>query len=149
MARGCASLAAPNNYARSEDVTTLTVGAAKKFFGALYDTKAAPDLNAFDNAAIRLVTRFQDRVMPGDKAIGTLMMNAVMSEPKLTANDRVELTAAVMGNIKQQAVGSFLAKFPKATIAGLIKSAKAAGYDVQVLDPKGVQAMPRSVIDKR
>ncbi|WP_094011994.1 hypothetical protein [Pseudomonas soli] len=130
-------------------MTTLTIEAAKKFFGDLYDTAAAPDLNAFDNAAIRLITRYQDRVMPGDKALGTLMMNAVMSEPKLTADDRVELTAAVMGNIKQMAVGTFLQKFPKANLKGLIKAAKDAGYEVQVLDAAGVQAMPRSVIDKR
>ncbi len=130
-------------------MSALTVDSAKQFFGSLYDTKAAPDLNAFDNAAIRLVARYKDRVMPGDDALGTLMMNAVMSEPKLTADDRVELTAAVMGNIKQMAVGTFLEKFPKATLDGLIKEAKSAGYDVQVLDAKGIQAMPRSVVGKR
>lgn len=122
---------------------------ARKFFGSLYDIKAAPDLNAFDNAAIRLVARYKDRVMPGDDALATLMMNAVMAEPKLGADDKVELTAAVMGNIKQQAVASFLEKFPKASLVGLVKAAKQAGYEVQVLDAKQVQCIPRSVVNKR
>lgn len=130
-------------------MSTLTVDAAKVFFGSLYATEAAPDLNAFDNAAIRLVARYKDRVMPGDDALGTLMMNAVMSEPKLTPDDRVELTAAVMGNIKQMAIATFLEKFPKATLESLIESAREAGYEVQVLDTNGIQAMPRSVVGKR
>lgn len=130
-------------------MSDLTIEQAKEFFGSLYSQEEAPGLDDFDSAAIRLVGRFKQYVMPGDDALRLLMMNHIMGEPSITADDRVELTSVVLGNIKRRAVAMFSEKFPTKDLDALIEAAKSEGYEIEVLDEVRAREMPRSAIGKR
>ena len=126
----------------------LTPETAKAFFGSLYDEETAPDLNRFDSAAIRLAAKYQDRVMVGDKALGMLMLNHVISNPAVSDQTKTNLTAAVMGNIKASVLSKFLEEFPTQDLDSLVQSAKASGYDVTVLKIEDAKHLPRSHVGK-
>jgi hypothetical protein len=132
----------------SEAPMTLTVDKAKEFFGALYDERTAPDLNEIDSAAIRMVARLGPHVMPGNDALGLVMMNHVMATPKVSKDARIEITAAVLGDIKAMAVASFLNQFPQTNVEQLVASARKAGYDVEILSVEKAAALPRSVVHR-
>ncbi|WP_292533875.1 hypothetical protein [Methylocystis sp.] len=134
---------------------TLTVDKAKKFFGSLYDRSHAPDLGHFEAAALRLVaTVGSDEAVPtkdvaaGDKALAVLMLNHVMSTPKIDPSKKAALTAAALLNIKAEVVGRFVDLFPNMTIEELTKAAGEAGYHVDILAPKDAANVPRSVIGR-
>lgn len=129
-------------------MTDLSISEAKDFFGSLYAEEEAPGLDDFDSAAIRLVGRFKQYVMPGDDALRLLMMNHIMGEPKISHDDRVELTAVVLGNIKRRAVAMFAEKFPTRNLESLIEAAKAEGYDIEILDEAGAARMPLKTVGK-
>lgn len=126
----------------------LTVDKARTFFGALYDERTAPDLNEIDSAAIRMVARLGSHVMPGNDALGLLMMNHVMATPKLGNDVKTELTAAVLGDIKAMAIASFIKQFPQTNVEQLVEAAKKAGYDVEILSVDKAAILPRSVVHR-
>lgn len=126
----------------------LKVDQAKRFFGSLYDHSATPDLNDFDAVAIRLVARVDDYATPGNKALGALMLNAVMSSPEVDPKERGAMVAAALMNIQAPALERFLEIFPSATLDDLIAQAKEAGYEVDVLDASTANQVPRSVVGK-
>jgi hypothetical protein len=121
---------------------------AKRFFGSLYDHSKSPDLSDFDAAAIRLVARIDGYAVPGNKALGLLMLNAVMSNPSADAKVKGGMAAAALMNIQAPALERFLEAFPSATLQELITKAKEAGYEVEVLDAHVANALPRTVIGK-
>src|SRR4051812_45094583 len=95
----------------------LTVEKARNFFGSLYDKSHAPDLPSFDAAALRLIATVPNGVptkdtAAGDRALALLMLNHVMSAPKISSEDKAALTAAVLLNIKSDVVGRFVELFP-------------------------------------
>lgn len=126
----------------------LTVEQAQQFFGALYDREHTPDLNEFESAAIRLVARVDTSAAPGDRALGLLMLNHVMTTPEIDPAKKTALTAAVLMNIKAPAVDSFLQEFPDTTLDGLIRSAQEAGYQVDVLPGSVANVVPRTVVGR-
>jgi hypothetical protein len=130
----------------------LTKDQAQRFFGSLYDDSASdsatPDLNGFESAAIRLVARFGTSTAPGDRALGLLMLNHVMSTPTVDPDKKNALTAAVLMNIKAPAVDGFLQEFPQTTLDNLVKAAQNAGYQVDVLSPTVANTVPRSVVGR-
>lgn len=126
----------------------LTTEQAKEFFGSLYEHEDTPDLNEFDSAAIRLVARIETSSVPGDRALGLLMLNHVMGAPKTDAKTKSTLTAAVLMNIKQIAVDGFLQAFPDMTLDRLVEAAKDAGYEVDVLAGSVANNVPRSVVGR-
>jgi len=127
---------------------SLTKEKAKKFFGDLYDNSHTPDLNDLDAAAIRLTAKIDQSTMPGDKALGILMLNHALSAPKLDPAKKHSLTAAVLMNIKAAVVSHFLDEFPDTNIHQLIDGATKAGYKVDVLSPEVAKTMPRSVVQR-
>jgi hypothetical protein len=130
-------------------MTTLTVAETKKFFGSLYDPNSTPDLNEFESAAIRLVTRIGTTAAPGDKALGLLMLNHMMSSPtKVDPAKKQALSAIILMNIKAPAVAGFMEAFPQENLDDLVKAATAAGYQVDVLKPNVANAVPRSVVGR-
>lgn len=129
-------------------MTDLSIDDAKNFFGSLYSEKGAPGLDDFDTAAIRLVGRFKQYVMPGDDALRLLMMNHIVGSPKINENDQVELTAAVLGNIKRRAVAMFAEKFPNKNLDELIQAAQQAGYEVDILDEEESRNVPWTTVNR-
>jgi hypothetical protein len=136
---------------------TLTTQKAKEFFGSLYakDNSFAPDLGRFESAAIRLVASVGDNdavptktTAAGDKALGVLMLNHVMSSPDLKPAQRAALTAAALLNIKAEMVGRFVELFPGMTLQELVKAAGDAGYNVEILSKDVASRMPRSVVGR-
>jgi hypothetical protein len=126
----------------------LTVADVQKFFGSLYGGTHTPDLNEFESAAIRMVARVDTVTAPGDKALGLLMLNHVMSAPRLDPAKKNALSAVVLMNIKAPAVESFLQAFPQTSVDDLVKAAQAAGYQVDILSPTVANAVPRSVVGR-
>jgi hypothetical protein len=136
----------------------LTVQQAKKFFGSLYekDRAFAPDLGRFEAAALRLVASVadDDNAVPtkgtaaGDKALAVLLLNHVMSVPDLASSQKTALTAAALLNIKSEVVGRFVELFPDMTLEELTKSAKEAGYNVEILSKDVAARVPRSVVGR-
>jgi hypothetical protein len=129
-------------------VAVLTTDQAKQFFGSLYDHSQAPDLSDFDAAAIRLVARVGRHALPGNKALGALMLNAVMSSPDADAETQAEMAAVVLMNIQAPAVEQFLERFPSTTLDDLIGQAREAGYEVDVLDGEVANRVPREVVGR-
>jgi hypothetical protein len=134
---------------------SLTVEQAKKFFGALYDRSHAPDLGNFEAAALRIVANVGDNeaiatkeVAAGDKALALLMLNHVMSAPRLDTGKKAALTAAALLNIKAELVGRFVELFPNMTVKELKKAAEEAGYQVDILPAKEAASVPRSVVGR-
>lgn len=132
---------------------SLTVAQARKFFGSLYDREHAPDLPRFDAAAMRLIASAEEGVptkdtAAGDKALAILMLNHIMSAPKISNADRAALTAAALLNIKSDVVGRFVELFPDMTLEELKRSATAAGYHVDVLPAKEAAHLPRTVVGR-
>jgi hypothetical protein len=130
-----------------KQVIMLTTHQAKKFFGSLYSHTNTPDLSDFDSAAIRLVARVDQYAVPGNKALGLLMLNAVMSS-EIPKDKKAGLAAATLMNIQAPAVERFLEAFPSATLTELIQSAKKAGYEVDVLESKVANSLPRTLVGK-
>ena len=135
-------------------MTQLTKEKAKKFFGSLYDSSHAPDLGQFEAAALRLVARVggdeavqTKDVAAGDKALAVLMLNQIMSTPKLDARNKAALTAAALLNIKSDLVRSVCRAFPDMTVDEL-KSRPMRGYHIEILPPAAASAVPRSVIGR-
>lgn len=133
----------------------LTTEVAKRFFGRLYDRSHAPDLSHFEAAAMRLVATVEGSdavpnkdVAVGDKALGLLMLNHIMTSPKIDSKKKAALSAAALLNIKSELVGSFTELFPDMTVEQLTKAAEQAGYHVEVLDPRASAVLPRSVIGR-
>ncbi|BCK54899.1 hypothetical protein [Nocardia wallacei] len=134
---------------------SLEVEQAKRFFGSLYDESVAPDLGAFEGAAIRLVARVSapgavagKDVAAGDKALGVLMLNHVMTTPEVDSGAKTALTAAALMNIKSEVVAKFTELFPEQNLNDLIESARAQGYQVDVLDPGDAKSLPRTVVGR-
>jgi hypothetical protein len=135
---------------------SLDVEQAKNFFGSLYeDPGKIPDLGSFETAAIRLVVRTSARenvqgkdVVPGDKALGILMLNHIMSSPDVEPSTRSALTAATLMNIKSEVVGRFTELFPNTSLEDLITSAREAGYQVDVLDTEVATNLPRALVGR-
>ena len=134
---------------------TLTVSKAKNFFGSLYHRSHAPDLGHFEAAALRLVASVGDEaavqtkdVAAGDKALALLMLNHVMTTPRVDSGKRAALTAAALLNIKSEVVGRFVELYPDMNVDQLIKAANEAGYHVEVLDEDVAARVPRSVIGR-
>ena len=134
-------------------MASLTVDQAKTFFGSLYDRSHAPDLGHFEAAALRLVARVDNAeavpskdVAAGDKALALLMLNHVMTTPTINPQQKSALTAAALMNIKSEVVGKFADLFPNMTLDELTKAATAAGYHIEILDPRVAATVPRSVI---
>jgi hypothetical protein len=137
---------------------SLNMEQARQFFGSLYEQREntrAPDLGAFEGAAIRLVVRtntpetIQGKdVVPGDKALGILMLNHLMSAPEVEPSAKAALTAATLMNIKSEVVGRFTELFPNTNLEGLVSAARDAGYQVDILDPDIAAGVPRSVVGR-
>ena len=134
---------------------SLTAEKAQRFFGSLYERSHAPDLGRFEAAALRLVATVGNNegvptkdVAPGDKALAILMLNHVMSAPKLDAHNKAALTAAALLNIKAELVGRFVELFPDMNLEQLTKAAEAAGYHVDILSPQAAASVPRSVVGR-
>jgi hypothetical protein len=135
---------------------TLSVENAKKFFGSLYDDRSfATDLGHFEAAALRLVASVGNNdaiatkdVAAGDKALAVLMLNHIMSAPKVDQGQKAALTAAALLNIKAELVGKFTELFPDMTVSELKKAAEKAGYHVEVLEPRVAASVPRAVIGR-
>ncbi|MDC8758410.1 hypothetical protein [Janthinobacterium fluminis] len=133
----------------------LKVDDAKKFFGSLYDRSHAPDLGHFEAAALRLVATVENNdavptkdVAAGDKALGLLMLNHIMSTPNIEQKQKAALSAAALLNIKSELVGRFTELFPEMTVSELTKAAEKAGYHVEVLDSRVAANVPRSVVGR-
>jgi len=126
----------------------ITKQKAKEFFGSLYDHAHTPDLNDFDSAAIRLVVRVDSYAAPGNKALGLLMLNAVMSSEKIDPKKKAGLAAATLMNIQAPAVERFLEAFPSTNLEELIDAAKKNGYEIDILDSKVAGNLPRSIVGK-
>lgn len=135
---------------------TLSVQAAKKFFGSLYNDRShAMDLGHFEAAALRLVARVETEeavatkdVAAGDKALAVLMLNHIMNSANLDQPKKAALSAAALLNIKADLVARFTELFPNMNVEELSAAAKRAGYHVEVLEPRAAAAMPRSVIGR-
>lgn len=134
---------------------SLTVKQAKKFFGSLYDNSHAPELARFEAAALRLVATVGDEeavptkdAAAGDKALAVLMLNHVMSAPRVDNRKKAALTAAALLNIKAEVVGRFVELFPNMTLKELTKAAQEAGYTVDILPAKTAANVSRSVIGR-
>jgi hypothetical protein len=145
----------PRPWTQMEVAMTLSVENAKRFFGSLYDSSHAVDLNHFEAAALRLVASVEGStavptkdVAAGDKALGLLMLNHVISSPRIDAHQKAALSAAALLNIKSETVGRFTELFPDMTLKDLVKAAEKAGYHVEVLDPQVASTVPRSVIGR-
>ena len=133
----------------------LTVTQARKFFGSLYERSHAPDLGRFEAAALRIVATVGDEdavptkeTAAGDKALAILMLNHLMSAPRVDARKKAALTAAALLNIKSELVGSFAELFPDMTIDQLRQEAEAAGYHVDILSPQAAANVPRTAIGR-
>jgi hypothetical protein len=131
----------------------LTVDKAQSFFGSLYGRSHAPDLGKFEAAALRLVASVENGVptkdvAAGDKALAVLMLNHVMTTPRIEPGQKAALTAAALLNIKAELVGRFVELFPDMTVEQLAKAAQKAGYHVDILEPAVAAKVPRSVVGK-
>jgi hypothetical protein len=132
---------------------TLSTKHAARFFGSLYDRSHAPDLGDFEAAALRLVARVENGVptkdtAAGDKALGVLMLNHVMTTPDVDSSTRAALSAAALMNIKSELVARFVDTFPDMNLDQLLDAARDAGYQVEVLDPEVAERLPRSIVGR-
>ena len=134
---------------------SLTTTKAQRFFGSLYDSSHAPDLGRFEAAALRLVATVGDTdavptrdAAAGDKALAILMLNHIMSTPKIEPGKRAALTAAALLNIKSELVGQFVELFPEMNLEQLTRAAQDAGYYVEILSPDVAAKVPRSAIGR-
>jgi hypothetical protein len=110
---------------------SLSQDTAKKFFTSLYEEAPLGLDGHFDAAVTRLVSKQGDTAVAGDQALQSLLLNYALSTPENAVKAK-SITASLAG-IKQQAVSHFAETFPNADLNTLIESAKAAGYDVDVL----------------
>jgi hypothetical protein len=85
----------------------------------------------YDALVSRLVARGQGNTMIGDQALQALMVDFVLTNAK--SLDDVKRMKAALAGIKQRAISDVINAFPNASIETLIESARASGYDVQVL----------------
>lgn len=110
---------------------SLTPETAKKFFASLYANPPVGAEGNFEAMTTKLVAKLGDTVVSGDQALQSLMMNYVLSS---AANvEKGKKLTALLGGIKQKSVTEFSSTFPTANLDELIKSAKEAGYEVEVL----------------
>ena len=109
----------------------LKISDAKKFFSSLYEEEKTVDTGHFDLMVTRLIAQMKDQVIVGDQALQGIMINYVLSNPENAK--RGQSISASLAGIKQKAVDDFVKTFPKANMDTLIKSAKEAGYEINLL----------------
>jgi hypothetical protein len=110
-------------------MTAMTTNA--DFFSSLYETAPQSLPDDFDAIVTRLVASKGDKVVSGDQALQSVMINYLLSSPE-NATSGQSLASYVAG-IKQKSVDAFTAAFPGVNLDVLIDEAKRSGHDVQVL----------------
>lgn len=100
------------------------------FFASLYETKPANLPDDFDALVTRLVTSQDGKVVAGDQALQSVIINYLLAQPQNAENQKL---ASFVAGIKQGAVAAFTEAYPGVSLDTLLQEARDAGHEVQVI----------------
>lgn len=106
---------------------------ARRFLAALYADPDTAEVNDADwtGAADSRLVALREQAASGDEALQSLMLNFVLHNAQDGA--QAKRLSTVIAGIKMALVSEIMHEFPTASMEELVASAKAAGYDVEVL----------------
>lgn len=114
-------------------MTYLTKDEARSFFGALYDGPGGGDpvdRGDFYELATRFVAKSDGQTVVGPTALQGLMLAYAMGHGQSGGNGP---NAIYLAHISRPGVGAFARAYEGVTAADLIRDAKAAGFEAEII----------------